>query len=302
MSGQLPFTVVSENEVSRRTLQPDGLAGFEEISKANGVRQHPGTPPRATVARKAVGHYRDIIGRDDRVPFYTLNHPYFHIGTLNSGKKWSTATAISERHIVCAYHGISLDFRGHIERSYFSPCSNNLPNQIKNPFGRYRVSKAYFVGAPNRSDDSLNYNGIDFAILELERPLAMEISFGFPGLFKFDRRATGQPLWLHVGYPNDYAVPIIQNPVTVTGASFVFFRDVSGISIPGYILFSDVDGKEGQSGGPIFQLFDDGFGQFTINMVGVLSYGNGTRTGFAGFADTFFALWDAVQRDSSVIT
>lgn len=228
-----------------------------------------------------------IIGTDDRQAFYYDGHPYHHIGMLRSGNKFSTAILIAPRYVLCCYHGLTFNHNGILSRTTFMPSYCGLDNADTTPHGTLEVTNAYFIGSHRPNDNNLRTSAVDLAIIELADRHPDAIDGNYPIASPFIETWEDYAIWSHVGYPIDINITTIQNEITIRDASYFNFIDSVGQVVPGKLFFTDADVSYGQSGGPLFQFnYEDN----TMYVIGILSYGNGGQSGFAGYTNEFYTL------------
>lgn len=234
----------------------------------------------------------------EREPFYSKAHPYRHIGLLKSDNETSTAVALSEKFVLCCFHGIKLNHEGHIKSTYFSPAYVNSPGYRKHPYGRFKIENAFYIGNSVKNKTKLSFNAVDFAVLELEDSLPKDHFFNFPQLHDFQIGFLDVTQWYHLGYPDNlplgHEMPVLHKNIVVFDEGLHTYTDQLYAPIQGQLLYSKIQAQDGQSGGPLFQ-FIEANGLISLGIVGILSFSNSLMSGFTGFHRSFFMLIDYIR-------
>jgi V8-like Glu-specific endopeptidase len=191
-----------------------------------------------------------IYGADDRAVFYPSGYPWHCLGrvdvypnaTSDTPTEWGSGVLIGDRLVLTA---------GHI------PPVNPQPGQWKMLFtaGLYDGSSTEGAGAVSYVSDFRGYLGgvssRDYAVLRLYDPLGSNL--GYFGWKTYDSSWNNGAYWWLAGYPFDIANaqrPSYQNGIPVLGDP----ADSNGLELEHH---GDI--ASGDSGGPFWGFWDDGF-------------------------------------------
>jgi V8-like Glu-specific endopeptidase len=217
--------------------------------KLSGVPDAPATFLRTIKGRRIRPNY-GVFGSDDRVPYYPSGYPWQCIGrvftwTDSSQPGWSfygSGVLVGPRHVLTA---------GHV-----APWGSPNWSMLFVP-GYYDGSSVVGSGANSwvsdfRSLDSgaATVSAHDMSILRLYDPLGDQL--GYFGSKVYDRSWQDGNYWTLVGYPS---MVTAERPSYQVGIP-VLDNDVDGDAME---LEHQGDATGGDSGGPFFGIWPDGF-------------------------------------------
>ncbi|MGF6931140.1 V8-like Glu-specific endopeptidase [Paraburkholderia sp. UCT70] len=191
-----------------------------------------------------------LYGPDDRRVFYPSGYPWHCIGRVDvypnadadNPTSSGSGVLIGDRLVLTA---------GHV------PPANAAPGTWKMRFtaGMYNGSPVDGPGAISFVSDFQGYSGglsgVDYAVLRLYEPLGVHL--GYFGWKTYDDSWTGGTYWWLAGYPFDIASA--NSPSYQAGIAVLDQDSDSG----GLELEHHGDIASGDSGGPFWGFWDDGF-------------------------------------------
>jgi V8-like Glu-specific endopeptidase len=212
-----------------------------------------------------------LDGNDDRKLYYDTSYPWCCIGRVATKSGWGSGTIVGENFVLTASHvvaGLWTANQPLTESITFTPAQFGSSSIL----GPTWTTKVVGIAAWQEIDAVVGY---DMALLQLEEPLGDWL--GYFGSRGFDSGWKDHAWWEHAGYPFDLSSngtdPSYQFSITINDDDSDNFDTVE--------LETDADIASGQSGGPLWAIFQDGGHQ----IIGVLSgheSGNETTNIFAG--------------------
>lgn len=223
---------------------------------------------RSLAGRRVTPHY-GLYGNDDRRVFYPAGYPWQCIGkvfTYANNRLLGTGAGVlvGPRHVLTAGHMVP--WGQPVWGMQFVP-------------GYYDGSSVSGPGATSWVSDAQGWNtgnqvaARDMAVLRLYDPLGGWL--GWFGSKTYDDDWEDEPYWEMVGYPGDVAGA--QRPSYELGIS-VLDDDSDGDALE---LEHHGDSTPGDSGGPFFSFWPDGFPY----VIGTTSGGENISGGFLGIGD-----------------
>jgi V8-like Glu-specific endopeptidase len=198
-----------------------------------------------------------LDGNDDRKLFFDASYPWCCIGRISSGNEWGTATIVGENFVITASHvvaGLWTPGQPLTSSITFIPAMNGNQSIL----GPTWTSQVTGIAAWQEINDVVGY---DVAICQLDKPMGDWL--GYFGSRSYDEDWEDNAWWEHVGYPYDLSPsgtkPCYQLSIDINDDDDDDYDTVE--------LETDADIASGQSGGPLWAVFNDGGPQ----VIGVLS-------------------------------
>ncbi|HEX7139745.1 MAG TPA: trypsin-like serine protease [Vicinamibacterales bacterium] len=243
------------NAQVHRSFMPPEAAAFS-LPRVVGAR------PRQILRRfsgeKVVPTNQTFLdGNDDRQLYQDATYPWCCIGKLSTKNGWGTATLAGENFILTASHvvaGLWTPGQPLTESITFVPAMFGGSSLLGPTWSATVIGIAAW-------EEINQVVGYDMAICQLDQPMGDWL--GYFGSRGYDDGWEDNAWWEHVGYPFDLTPnadePCYQLSITI--------NDDDGDDHDTVELETDADIASGQSGGPLWAVFDDGGNQ----IIGVLS-------------------------------
>ena len=200
------------------------------------------------------GKIRDLSisgGIDERRPFQNRNYPARAVGMVMSANGFQcTGTMVGPNIMLTAKHCVQWTRDGFLDMT-FTP--SYQPGEDEAPYGAARARPHSIFRVVNTFEQG-PYNDVayDWVVVALDWAIGNVV--GWMGVASFQGAWLDMDVWDHIGYPEDF------------GGQPIFFGDgavkeISGSFASGtaLVLESDVDTINGQSGGPLYSRFKDGY-------------------------------------------
>lgn len=204
-----------------------------------------------------LANFTALTGADNRYIYYDDSFPWRCVGRISSGNTWGTATLVGENFILTASHvvaGLWTPGQPLTSTITFVPAMFDGSSML----GDTWTARVTGIAAWQEIDQVAGY---DMAICQLDKPMGDWL--GYFGSRGFDNGWEDHPYWSHIGYPYDLS----SNGVEPSFQSGITVNDDDSDNYDTYELETDADIASGQSGGPLWGVWNDGGQQ----IIGVLS-------------------------------
>jgi V8-like Glu-specific endopeptidase len=205
---------------------------------------------------------RDVLGEDDRETVVdTTAYPYSAIGRVETASGTCTGTMIGRRLMLTAFHCLHWDSIDDPGWMSFTPGYNNgeAPFGTAYPWWFYWADKDlatfYHDDKDVVGDVSLDEVAYDYVVVELDQDIG-DLT-GWMEVKMYSTDWNGGRYWDHVGYPKALGGCEIPQKFEGGMVNNVWSSDWSFET--GYSMDTDVDFTGGQSGGPLYGVFEDGY-------------------------------------------
>jgi V8-like Glu-specific endopeptidase len=268
----------------KETIPQEQLHQYESLLTAF-VPDHLAIDPRPQRLLKAFKRIPDRLDRktrynttvfapDDRRVFQDTSYPWSAFGRCETNFGPFSGVMIGPRHLLTCNHGIDWTPPPGFDADWltFTPAyfDGGAP-----PFGSTYATQIYFVQKDNNNGVSDGNEGqFDYVVVVLNDRIGDRT--GWLGARRYTDAWDGLAAWWHIGYPVDLTSqqrPVFQSWFSMNGDDA---QDDAH-----QIIRHQADVFPGQSGGPMFGFWDDGFPY----AVAVQSWQNTSTNGASGGGD-----------------
>lgn len=269
----LPLDLLKDNKsVSLLPMVPDEAPVFLGGPRTVG---RPQSKPLKRFSGKKVtpANFTQIYNGDGRQIYYDTSFPWVCVGQLlTPGGNWGTASLVGKRTILTASHVLS---------GLWSPGGTItgpitfVPAMFGGTSILGRDWSANVIGI-TAWESTTNVDGYDMAICQLDKPMGEWL--GAFGCRAYDDDWEDLSVWTHAGYPYDLTLSGNQPCYELS----IAVQDDDSDSYDTLEVETEADIASGQSGGPLWGVFDGGKHQ----IIGTLS---GREDNFLEAKNSLFA-------------
>jgi V8-like Glu-specific endopeptidase len=244
------------NKLIHKSFNPREYELISGNPKSIGKKAHPALA-RFSGKKIRPANFEAFFGPDNRYVYYDDSYPWRCVGRISWGNEWGSATLVGENFVLTASHVVAGTWTAGKPLTTditFVPAMFNGTSML----GANWTAKVTGIAAWQEIDAVVGY---DMALCQLDKPMGDWL--GYFGSRGFDNGWENQPYWSHIGYPYDLSV----NGVEPSFQSGITVNDDDSDNFDTFELETDADVASGQSGGPLWGVWNDGGHQ----IIGVLS-------------------------------